>query len=116
MAQAHGNVNAYVVFVRLPSEHAGWEKTDLWQSAASIPGVHVISDPGGMLARRFDVWTSGQTLFYGATGRLLFCGGLTSERGHYGDSPGAQAVLTCLHASPVRVIKTPVYGCSIFNN
>jgi hypothetical protein len=116
MTQAHGQLNAYVVFVRLGPEPAGWEKTDLWQSAASIPGVHAVSDPGGVLAHRFGIWTSGQTLLYGVNGNLLFNGGLTSERGHYGDNAGAQTILASLRNPPAHVVKTPVFGCSIFGD
>jgi len=114
MADVAGHVNTYVLFVRLPSTVTGWEKTDLWQSAESIPGVHVVSDAGGAIAKRFGAATSGQALLYGIDGKLLFRGGITDQRGHYGDNAGSCAILTQLHHPESRVIDVPVFGCSLF--
>lgn len=107
-------LNTYVVIVHLPGEPAGWDKTDLWQSARAIPGVHVVLDQNGNLARQFGARTSGQTLLYAANGSLLFRGGITSERGHYGDNDGTDAILAELRHPTGKPAVTPVFGCSIF--
>src|SRR5579863_8219926 len=51
-----------------------WSKTDLYDSAVRIPGVRVLSDPNGVVARQFGARTSGQSLLYDAGGRLVFNG------------------------------------------
>jgi hypothetical protein len=82
MAKVHGKATATVVFVRPDEFPAGWEKTDLWKSAARIPGVDVITDAGAVEAGRFDAQASGQTMFYDTQGVLKFSGGITEFRGH----------------------------------
>jgi len=81
MAQAQGRVTAYVLFIK-PALARGLENTDLWQSAASIPESR--SSLTRLEAGRFHAMTSGQTVLYDAGGRLLFSGGITGSRGHYG--------------------------------
>src|SRR5205807_2294703 len=41
MAHVQGKANAYVLFLKPQDSADNWEKTDLRQSAASIPGVTV---------------------------------------------------------------------------
>src|SRR4051794_40921699 len=41
-----------------------WAHTELWNTAAGIPGVHVLADPDASTARRFGARTSGQVLLY----------------------------------------------------
>ena len=62
MAHARDRVTAYVIFYRPLNVEAGWEQTDLWRSAAAIPGVRVLPDENGADATVFDAATSGQTL------------------------------------------------------
>ena len=97
MAQAQGRVTAYALFLKPAGSYDDWEKTDLWQSAASIPGVNVVVDDGGVEARRFHAVTSGQTVLYDAEGRLLFSGGITGSRGHSGDNAGRSAIVSLLN-------------------
>lgn len=77
------------------------------------PGIPVELDASGTEAARFGVMTSGHTLLFAPSGRLLFSGGITAARGHEGDSNGAAAVLAGIadHASPLR--GAPVFGCPI---
>ena len=96
MAQAPGRVSAYVFFLKPEGTSDEWEKTDLWQSAARIPGVNVVVDEGGREAKRFHAVTSGQTALYDVAGRLLFSGGITSARGHAGDNAGRSAIVSIL--------------------
>jgi len=114
MAQVQGRVTAYVLLVKPAGSPEGWERADLWQNAASIPGVNVLVDDGGDEARRFHAMTSGQTVLYDADGRLLFSGGITASRGHSGDNAGRSAVVSLLNTGEVEAAVTPTYGCPLF--
>jgi hypothetical protein len=115
MAKVHGRATATVVFVRPDEFPAGWEKTDLWQSAARIPGVDVLSDPSGVEAARFGAQASGQTMFYDARGELRFSGGITEFRGHSGDNAGRSAITSLVLTGSAGIDHTSVYGCSLKN-
>jgi hypothetical protein len=115
MAKVHGKATATVVFVRPDEFPAGWEKTDLWKSAAQIPGVEVLSDPGAVEAARFGAQASGQTMFYDASGVLRFSGGITEFRGHSGDNAGRSAITSLVLKGSADVDHTSVYGCSLKN-
>jgi hypothetical protein len=114
MAQAQGRLDASVIFLKPPGFSDNWTKTSLWHSAAAIPGVSVVVDDGRE-ARLFGAATSGQTMVYGRNGRLLFSGGITAARGHYGDSAGANAI-AALTDRPTSQggRKTAVFGCALF--
>jgi hypothetical protein len=114
MTQAQGRVTAYVLFVKPPDFSGGWERTDLWASAAAIPGVTVVRDDDGVEAARFGAATSGQTVLYDAAGRLIFSGGITAARGHEGDNAGRAAVVSLLVNDESERKETPVYGCPLF--
>jgi hypothetical protein len=114
LAQVPAQLNVHVVFLKPAGTPADWEKADLWQKAASIPGVTVHRDDSGIESRRFKAETSGQTLLYDAAGNLQFEGGITSARGHAGDNPGRTAVLQLLRGEPSNQVKTPVFGCALF--
>ena len=115
MAHVSEPLTAYVLFLTPPGFPAGWEKTDLWDSAVAIPGVHVLSDKGGIEARRFRAATSGHTILYDAAGRLLFTGGITGSRGHFGDNAGRSAILSFLHHRAAERTQTFIFGCSLFD-
>jgi hypothetical protein len=106
-------VAPWVVFLRPGGADDNWEKTDLRETAAAIPGVHVISDLRGAEARRFHAATSGQTLLYSDQGKLLFSGGITYARGHSGDNAGRAAIESCLAGHWQGYCQTPVFGCPI---
>ncbi len=114
MTQAQGRLTAYALFVKPAGFHDDWEKTDLWQSVASIPGVSVVIDDGGDEARRFHAATSGQTVLYDAEGRLLFNGGITSSRGHSGDNAGRSAIVSLLNTGEAEQAESFVFGCPLF--
>jgi hypothetical protein len=119
MAHAQGRMVARVLMIRPDGVPEAWERTDLWRSAAAIPGVTVVADPQGTESRRFGAATSGQTLLYAADGRLLFAGGITGSRGHIGDNEGRSLVLALARAEIVPMQgerpQTPVYGCPLFS-
>jgi hypothetical protein len=115
MAHSQGRLRAYVLFVRPETFSDGWEVTDLWQSASDIPGVKPILDGDGREARLFHAATSGQTVLYDPGGRLLFSGGITGSRGHFGDNAGQGAVVAIVNAQVPDRTETSVFGCPLFN-
>ncbi len=113
MARVQGKVSACVLFVKPKGVAEDWEQTDLWRSAAAIPGVIVLEDEDGVEAARFGANVSGQAALYDANGRLLFSGGITASRGHSGDNAGRSAIVSLLTAGTAQQAKTAVYGCSL---
>jgi hypothetical protein len=113
MAHCQGKVSVYVLFYKPSDFPANWEQTDLWHSAAAIPGVTVLSDNDGVEAKRFGSVTSGQALLYGTEGNLLFTGGITASRGHSGDNAGRDAITALLLNGKSDEKSTQVYGCSL---
>jgi hypothetical protein len=119
MARVQGKVAAYVLFYkpRHPSRMGGsgpdWENTELRQAAAQIPGVTVLSDVEGAEACRFGAETSGHTLLFDPSGRLLFNGGITGSRGHSGDNAGESAIVSLVNNPRSGRSETLVFGCSL---
>lgn len=113
MADSAGKLKTVVLFVRPAGTPVGWEKTDLWESAASIPGVSVFSDDGGLEARQFGAETSGQAILYSTDGRLLFQGGITAGRGHEGDNAGEDSIVALVQGKEPAYRQTPVFGCPL---
>ena len=114
MAHAQGRLTAHVLFWTPPDAGEAWAHTDLWATAAAIPGVQPRCDPGGDEARRFQAETSGQVFLYDRHGGLRFRGGITAARGHAGDSPGCRAILALLSGDTAAPAETPVFGCPLF--
>ncbi|MBW8781162.1 MAG: RedB protein [Verrucomicrobia bacterium] len=114
LARCGSRVRTQVWFIKPAGVTDAWMDTDLWRKAAAIPGVTVHRDETGREARRFQVETSGQALLYDRDGRLLFAGGITLARGHAGDNPGRSALTALLENTLSGKIKTPVFGCSLF--
>ncbi|EAU66587.1 RedB [Stigmatella aurantiaca DW4/3-1] len=112
MARAGSRVDAHVLFLRPERAAAAWEQGPLWQRAASIPGVTVSKDEGGVEARRFGATTSGHVLLFDAGGQLRFSGGITDSRGHEGNNAGRAAVEALLAREEARA-QSPVYGCAL---
>jgi hypothetical protein len=83
----------------------------LWRTAAAIPGVTPMHDPGGREAITFDARVSGQTFLYDQAGRLAFSGGMTGSRGHAGDNDGEDALLAFITQGASPVTRTSVFGC-----
>jgi hypothetical protein len=114
MTQAQGRVTAYVLFVKPAGFSDEWVQSEMWASAAAIPGVTPVLDDGGTEAGLFHAETSGQTVLYDATGNLLFSGGITSARGHAGDNAGRTAIVSLLTSDEAEERDTPVFGCPLF--
>jgi len=115
MAHVQHRLHAWVLFVRPHDFDENWAESDLWQAARAIPGVHTLIDDDGREARRFGAATSGETLLYDTGGRLLFAGGVTSARGHFGDNAGITAIFDRIdNAHARRFGSAAVYGCPLF--
>src|SRR5580765_1348219 len=54
MTHTQGRLRSFVLFVKPRGLPPDWDRTDLWQSASSIPGVTVVVDIDGVEAKRFD--------------------------------------------------------------
>ena len=115
LAHFHEHVSAAILFYSLESVEHDWEKTALWSTATSLPGVRVIRDINGAEAKLFRVYTSGYTVLYDAAGHLLFHGGITPSRGHSGDNAGSQAIAALLTHHLAAHQHTPVFGCDVFD-
>jgi hypothetical protein len=113
MTRCAPNVKAYAVFLKPDGVDEDWEKTTYWQRASEIPGVRVVSDIGERESRRFNATTSGETLLFGADGRLLFAGGITGARGHEGDNQGLDSIVAIVKEGDVRCPRTGVFGCGL---
>jgi hypothetical protein len=113
MAETAGKLSIQIIFTLPPGVPPGWEQGDLLKWARSFPGVQVVFDRAGAESRRFDVKGSGHVLVYSPAGRLLFSGGITSSRGHEGDSPGRSAIVSLVTTGHARIDRTPVFGCSL---
>jgi hypothetical protein len=114
MAELPIPVNAHVLFIKPPDFPEQWEQTDLWTSAAMIPGVQTSLDDEGAEARLFGSQTSGQVMLYDKSGQLIFKGGITSSRGHSGDNDGRRAIVSLLTEHREGRTETPVFGCPLF--
>jgi len=111
MRHVRGRLAVRVLVYRPAVAEPGWEHTDLWDAAASLPSVVVASDTDAREATRFGAYVSGQALLYDADGRLQFSGGLTFARGHSGDNEGIRAVRSILLSGTATTRRTPVFGC-----
>jgi hypothetical protein len=110
---AAGRVDAHVLFVRDTGTPAGWEEGELMESAKRVTGVRVGVDADGVEAARFGAMTSGHAALYDAAGRLRFCGGITSSRGHEGGNVGRSSVTALLRGEATAVERTSVFGCPL---
>ena len=115
MAHSQGRLSAFVLFIKPEGFSKNWEETDLWQSAARIPGVEVVPDGDGREAQLFHAATSGQTVLYDPQGRLLFSGGITRSRGHFGDNAGQASIVSLVNAEIPTRTETSVFGCPLFD-
>ncbi len=114
MGKFQNQVEATVLFYAPSERESEWAKSDLWQTAQSIPGVRAVADKDGAIAKLFNAKTSGETLLYDHTGRMIFWGGITSSRAHSGDNAGRAAIIAALRAEEPEFEHTAVFGCHLF--
>ncbi len=113
LAVAASTPTVHFVFYGKPGETDGWAQSDLWRRAERVRGAAVHLDPGGAIAERFGVTTSGDVMYFDSAGVRRFRGGVTGARAHEGNNPGRLALSALLRGAPAPVSSTPVYGCAI---
>lgn len=91
-----------------------WTNSELLSIAKRIPGVNIVHDEDGAIAREFGASTSGELFAYSAGGATLFHGGVTAARGHAGDNLGSAALQTALAGQMKERFRGPVFGCPLF--
>jgi hypothetical protein len=115
VTHTQGRLRSFVLFIKPLGLPQGWDRTDLWQSASSIPGVTVLDDSDGVEAKRFDAHVSGQVMLYDQAGKLVFQGGITESRGQIGDNAGRSAIETQVNRGVSERNRTLVFGCALFD-
>lgn len=114
MAKSHGRLDAKVLFL-VPNElHGDWSNSATWTAAGEIPGVDSIADVDGRLAKLFNAKTSGFTVLYNRNGELVFHGGITAARGHWGDNAGSEAIQEFVDGKAPALNSTAAFGCNLF--
>lgn len=116
MRHCIGRVAGYVVFFRPGDAPEGWEQTDLWHSAAAIPGIKVVTDINGQEARLFGAETSGAVVLYDSAGRLIYSGGITRSRGMSGENDGRRSIIDQIIGETSGLASAPVYGCQLLDS
>jgi len=112
--ETHPGQVQVTVLMWAPSDLSeSWAHSSLWDRAASLPGVQVITDRDGKMAQTFGAETSGHALLYDRKGRLLFSGGITGARGHIGTNSGETAVAAFIETGHAPRMCSPVYGCPL---
>lgn len=89
------------------------QHSPIWKKAQSL-NAFICEDPNGDEAKRFGAMTSGHICLYDPAGRLIFSGGITPSRGHRGDNPGKQSILSATAGQ--SMLTTPVFGCPIYDD
>lgn len=113
LARAGGAVTPWIVVLETQVTSSARQSIELQQLTAAIPGVRVLADADGAEAIRFQAMSSGETFLYDANGTLLFSGGITFARGHFGDNLGRSAIETLLSGGSPSCSQTPTFGCPL---
>jgi hypothetical protein len=111
--RTNGSLAVRIAVVRPAGTAADWDDTELVARAAAIPGATVSPDDEGVEAARFGARASGHALVYDRDGRRIFSGGLTSSRGHEGESFGSKRILSMLTTGAADRADAPVFGCAL---
>ena len=110
LARAGRPVDATVIVDIPPGLTVGADNA-LVRGAEAIPGVRVVHDRGGRIARRFGARVSGHTLLYDTSGALAFAGGITRGRGHQGDNPSQDALMAAIASGTPAAQPVRTFGC-----
>ncbi len=113
LTRGRGRICPTICFLDPAGVPADWVQTRLFRNAKSIPGLNVVVDVDGAIARTFGAMTSGQVLAYDGTGRRVFAGGITGSRGHAGDNRGLALVLALATGAASEPGQAPVFGCAL---
>jgi hypothetical protein len=111
-----GRADVRILF-RTPARAADdWKSSALWEAATELPDTTITPDPDGAIASQCGVATSGHVLLYGASGKLLFSGGITGSRGHVGENAGRNAVVAILSGGQYAGRGNATFGCPLFDH
>ena len=110
----HTPLSTYLLFYQSSKFDSSWKETLLWKKTHQLKHVIILEDINGKIAKKFKAATSGQTVLYSPTGKLLFNGGITPARGHEGDNAGREAIIALLSQKSVPRHTSFVFGCPLF--
>jgi hypothetical protein len=113
IAKFHDRLECIVLVYRPRAAGDEWSDTDLVASLRQQPNTRIVIDVDGLEALALGMSTSGAVALYSPDGRLRFWGGLTTERGHAGDSLGTDAITEILNGRQPDHISQSVYGCQL---
>ena len=103
-------VNIYFADV---GDKEGIQQSSLWNSVSSIDGVKLLIDDDNEVIDLMGQKTSGNIVLYDEMGHLKFNGGITSSRGHEGDSKGKLKLQALLRGENENAITINTYGCGL---
>lgn len=112
-AEIDSQLRPIFVLVCPESLQSEWANSALARRCQTIPDGRLIVDSDGQLAKRFEATTNGYCLLYCPIGRLLFQGGVTTARGHEGESLGRVALKQLLSGQPNSIDCAPVFGSEL---
>jgi hypothetical protein len=114
LLRIHNKVQIYILFFSSSKFPQKWVHSATWNEAAQLPGVHLLVDRDGRIAKQFHATISGQVLLYGTNGHKLFDGGITPGRGHSGDSRGSSMLESLILKQTQPIYSSvAVFGCPI---
>lgn len=115
LARNQNKIAAFIFFLQPDKVADAWADSDLRKKAEAIPNVTVLNDPQGMFAKAFGAETSGHVVLYNPQGELLFSGGITESRGHFGRNAAETALISQVEREQSSRTEKPVYGCSLLD-
>jgi hypothetical protein len=104
-----------IVVVNQPQgADAAWSNTDTVRDAALLPRATMFAEIDGQESTRFGAVTSGGVMLFDTAGKRLFAGGITTSRGHEGDSAGGVMLRQLLkNEIPGGPTTFPTFGCKL---
>lgn len=110
-----GELPEVIVVASQPRQtDASWSETGTVRDAALLPRAIVFTDVDGLESERFGAVTSGTVMMFDTTGNRLFAGGITTSRGHEGDSAGGVMLRHLLNGEIAGMQPVvPTFGCKL---
>lgn len=113
LTRHRNELRAFVLMIHPDEQAEQWLEGSLQSQAQLLPETTVVQDIGGVEASRFGATISGETLVYAPTRELLFHGGLTPGRGHFGDNVGQDIIGQLVREQATSEDTCTVYGCPL---
>jgi hypothetical protein len=113
MSRNPGAIDVHALFYKPEGVPEDWEKTDTWEKASAMPGMHLSTIDDQALVK-FGAVTSGQVFLYDVQDHLIFSGGVTVGRAHEGDNTGRSSIETYLRTGRATTATAPVFGCILY--